>query len=219
MTDTTNPGEGVEAEQLAPRAENYLPAPKFTYAPNQRVIEFAQIVASGGDLVEALSVSSRITAEEREVATRAQLYAMGTRLLNNPAIQERIDYYLILHKASMSISVERIQQELASIGFSDIAECFDEHGRQRTNIKEIPRHIRAAIKEYHIDKDGIMRVKLHDKLKGIQMLGDLEGHFDEANRAKAVQVNVSIGDGKGVAPTRTREIIDITPEDPMECLD
>lgn len=226
MTDTTNP-EGVE--QFAPAAENYIPAPKFKYAPNQKEIDFSQIIASGGDLVDALSIASLITAEEKEAATRSQLYAMGTRLLNNPAIQERIDFYLVLHKASMDISAERIQQELAAISFADIAECFDESGQQRTNIRKIPRHVRAAIKEYFIDKDGIMRVKFHDKLKAVRTLGEMEGHFDEANRAKAPQVNISIGDGKGLDnrvgvsscnPSSDRDIIDITPEDdPMACLE
>lgn len=208
MTDTTNPDKGVDS--FAPPAENYLPAPRFKYSPNQREIDFAQIIASGGDLVEALSISSLITADEREAATRPQLYAMGTRLLNNPAIQERIDFYLVLHKASMDISAERIQQELAAVSFADIAECFDDQGQQRTNIRQIPRHVRAAIKEYFIDKDGVMRVKFHDKLKAVKTLGEMEGHFDEANRAKAPQVNISIGDGKGLMGKS--DIIDITPE-------
>jgi hypothetical protein len=219
-------------ETFAPRAENYLPEPKFKYAPNQKQIDFAQIIASGGDLVDALSISSLITAQEKEVASRSQLYAMGTRLLSNPAVQERIDYYLLLHKASMSISAERIQQELAAVSFSDFAQVHHKedgplverknlyHDPEDPNSKEtftepewragdpirnphhIPRHVRAAIKEFHIDKDGIVKVKFHDKLKAKKMLAEMEGYMDESNRAKAPNINISIGDGRGMEPPR-----------------
>ncbi len=217
---------------LAPPVENYVPIPKFKYAPNQREIDFAQIVAAGGDLVEALSISSLVTPSESKAATREQLYAMGTRLLSNPAVQERIDYYLQLHKASMNVSAARIQQELAAVSFADFALAFyDEDGpivSQRnpyydpdtpgskefedkpsykagdpiTNPHDLPRHLRAAIKEFKIDKDGVVQVKYHDKLKAVHTLGEMEGHFDESNRAKAPQVNISIGDGRGAPPLK-----------------
>ena len=237
-----------DIENFAPRAENYMPEPKFKYAPNQKQIDFAQIIASGGDLVEALSISSLITSQEKEAASRAQLYAMGTRLLSNDAIQERIDYYLMLHKASMNVSVERIQQELASCSFADFAQVFHDTdgpivskrnpyydsenpgskefteepewraGDPIRNPHHIPRHVRASIKEFHIDKDGIVKIKFHDKIKAVKTLGEMEGHFDEANRAKAPQINVSIGDGKGME--KPREVIDITPAapEPVDCL-
>ncbi|MCK5132072.1 MAG: terminase small subunit [Candidatus Sabulitectum sp.] len=237
-------------DSFAPAAENYLPTPQFKYSPNQREIDFAQIIASGGDLIEALSIASLVTAEEREKSTRPQLYAMGTRLLNNPAIQERIDFYAILHKASMDISVERIQQELAACSFSDFAQVFHKEdgpivqkknpfhdpedpeseelllepewlaGEPIKNPHHLPRHIRAAIKEWGFDKDGVMKVKFHDKLKAVKTLGEMEGHFDESNRAKATQVNISIGDGRGTE--KAREIIDVTPErerPELDCLE
>lgn len=224
----------TQKESLAPAAESYVPAPKFKYAPNQREIDFAQIVAAGGDMVEALSIASLITAKEKESATRAQLYGMGTRLLSNPAVQERIDYYLVLHKAGMDISAARIQQELAAVSFADFAKAFHEvdgplverpdlfsdnpnatitepayrAGDPITNPHDLPRHLRAAIKEFKIDKDGVVCIKYHDKLKAVHTLGEMEGHFDAANRAKAPQVNISIGDGRG------REIKNITPAEP-----
>jgi len=234
MNETAN--NHIQPQTLAPKAENYVPAPKFKYAPNQREIDFAQIVAAGGDMVEALSIASLITQKEKESATRAQLYGMGTRLLSNPAVQERIDYYLLLHRAGMDISAARIQQELAAVSFADFAQAFhkkdgpvvskknphydsnnpdskefeDQYewraGDPITNPHHLPRHLRAAIKEWKIDKDGIVCIKYHDKLKAAHTLGEMEGHFDAANRAKAPQVNISIGDGKG------REMKNVTPE-------
>jgi hypothetical protein len=229
MTETTTQ---QDVESFAPKAESYLSTPKFKYAPNQKQIDFAQIVAAGGDIVNALSISSLITEQEKTKSDRAKLYQMASRLLQNPAIQERLDYYTLLHKASMSVAVERIQQELAAVSFSDFAQLCHEKdgpivsvrneyydpgnpeskefiekyeyraGDPIRNPHHLPRHIRAAVKSWHFDKDGILKFKLHDKLKATQMLGDLEGHFDEANRAKATQVNVSIGDGRGMEPQK-----------------
>ena len=228
--------------QMAPRTESYLPEPRFRFAPNQREIDFAQIVAAGGDMVEALSLSSLVTPEEAQAATRSQLYAMGVRLLSSPAVQERIDYYLRLHKASMNVSVERIQQELAAVSFSDFAHLFHptdgplqpdpfdpegphipayRAGDPIRNPHDLPRHLRAAIKEWRIDKDGCLVVKMHDKLKGVQLLGDLQGYFAEADRAKAPQISISIGDGQGLAPARRASIEDaqIVEPDPLpDCL-
>jgi hypothetical protein len=172
---------------------------------------------------------------------------MGTRLLSSPAIQERIDYFLVLHRASMAVSVERLQQELSSVAFSDFALLYhpvdgplvpdpfhpiDDPSPPRLipsyragdpirNPHDLPRHLRAAIKEWGYDKDGCLKAKLHDKLKAGQMLGDLQGYFAEADRAKAPQINISIGDGQGTAhrlpnairPTTVEEaqVIESTP--------
>lgn len=240
-------------EQFAPKAEAYLPEPKFRYAPSRREIDFAQIVAAGGDMVEALKLASLVTEEEFQAADRAQLYRMGTKLLSTPAVQERIDYYLILHKASMSITVERIEQELASVAFSDFALLYHKEdgpvewvedifaapnpdgsrpqvqkpkwraGDPVRNPHDLPRHIRAAVKEWGFDKDGVLKAKFHDKLKAAHLMADLEGYLNESNRTKATQINISIGDGKGEAPARRIEgrVIDtpaMPPEEDLGCL-
>lgn len=230
MTQTTPQSD---KNALAPQAESYLPEPKFHHTPSRREIDFAQIAAAGGDIIEALLISSLVTEKEYQAATRRQLYTMATRLLSSPAIQERIDYYLILHKASMSISVERVQQELAAVSFADFAQLFHQHdseelvtdpftqelrprfraGEPITNPHELPRHLRAAIKEWRIDKDGCLVAKFHDKLKSVKLLSEIEGYLDEANRAKAPQINIALGDGRGMdyLPQRTdHEVVEAT---------
>lgn len=223
-------------EQFAPQTENYLPEPKFRYTPSAREIDFAQMVASGADVGEALVVASLITEKERQAASSARIRRMAYKLLSTPAIQERLDYYLMLHKASMSITRERIQQEMASVAFSDFAQVFHKEdgpmverpdifaepdpetgeyplklepeyraGDPIRNPHHIPRHIRAAIKEWRFDKDGCLVCKFHDKLKAASMLAEMEGYMDEANRAKAPQINISIGDGQGAPPPRPVE--------------
>jgi hypothetical protein len=181
-------------QQLAPYAESYAPAePEFQFTPTQREKDFALLVASGAAPTEALSACGIVSEADTLNLPRAQLYRMATRLLSSEAVQERIDYYRILHNHNLSVTADRLRQELAAISFADIAEAFDPGtGQPHTNPHDIPRHLRAAIKEFYIDKDGVTRFKLHDKLKAAQMVGDLEGHFDEANKAKAPQVTINL---------------------------
>lgn len=189
------------AHQITPAAQSYLQEPAFQYAPSQREIDFAQIVAAGGDIVEALRIASLVTSEEFDTTPRPTLYRTATRLLNTPAVQERIDYYRLLHQASLSVTVERIQQELACVAFSDPCDYFyTPEGATIDTIREVPRHARAAIKEWKIDKDGVLTVKSHDKLKAIRLLGDLQGYFHESDVAKAPKVIVALGDGAGALP-------------------
>jgi hypothetical protein len=241
--------------QFAPALEAYLPPPKFKYAPDRREVDFAQLMAVRCDPVKALTLSNLVTEEEAQTRPRAQLYAMATRLLSTPAVQERLDYYLLLHQASMSISVERVEQELAAVAFSDFAQLFHksdgptvtrpdqfsepdpETGRQPLvsepawragepirNPHDLPRPLRAAIKEWRFDKDGCLVAKFHDKLSSIKLLSEMEGYLDEANRAKAPQINISIGDGKGTAPrlaAKEAVVIEAAVAEPLclDCLD
>jgi hypothetical protein len=198
--------------QFAPKTESYLPAPTFRYSPGQKEIDFAQLLAAGGDIVDSLIRSSIVSAEEAANTPRPTLYSMATKLLNSEAIQERIDYYAILHQASLSVTIERLQQELAANAFSDIAGAYEEDGSPIKNPHLLPRHLRAAIKEYRVDKDGVVHIKLHDKLKAAQMLGDLSGHFNKAHEAKAPKVMVTLGNDPA------SEAIDVTPAELPDCL-
>jgi hypothetical protein len=183
----------MDNRQLAPYAESYAPTePAFQFTPTQREIDFAQLVASGAAPVEALIACDIVPEEEANNTPRPLLYRMATRLLTSEAVQERIDYYRQLHNHNISVTADRLRQEAAAIAFADFAHTHTHDGRPITNPHEIPRHIRAAIKEWYIDKDGVVRIKFHDKKWAMQMAGDLEGHFDEANRAKAPQVTVNL---------------------------
>lgn len=194
-------------DQLAPTAESYAPPqPKFDHAISQKENDFAQLVAAGGDNIQSMVAVSIITAKDALLLTDLTLKKMANRLTESPRILERTNYYRLLHQASLSLTVERLEQEAASIAYSDVAGLYHPTGEPITNPHDLPRYLRAAIKEFVIDKDGIPRHKFHDKLKGMQMVGDLGGHFNEAHAAKAPQVNISLGGGAPEPPT-----IDVTP--------
>lgn len=194
----------MDHQQIAPYAESYAPArPEFQFTPTQREQDFAQLVAAGAAPIEALQACGIVTPEEAATFPRARLYRMATRLLSSEAVQERIDYYRQLHNHNISVTADRLRQELAAISFSDYAQLFASDGRPIINPHEVPRHIRAAVKEFYVDKDGVARFKLHDKLKAAQMVGDLEGHFDEANKSKAPQVTINLASQTNIHPDVT----------------
>jgi hypothetical protein len=93
----------------------------------------------------------------------------------------------------MNATAERVLQESACIAYADFAQIFDENGKSIQNPHLIPRHVRAAIKEWGYDRDGRIKVKFHDKLKGLEMMGDMAGLFNDAHAAKAPTVTVNLG--------------------------
>jgi len=192
--------------QFAPQTESYMPVPDFKYSPRQREVDFAQLIAAGGDRVGSLIKAAIIPLSESNKLSQPELYALACNLLRSEAVQERVDHFSILHKASMTTSAERIKQELAAIAFVDPSLVQEDHTtrdpdtdvettstREVRDLRTLPRYVRAAIKEFYVDRDGIPRYKFHDKLKSIQMIADLEGLFNDANAAKAPQVTFNLG--------------------------
>lgn len=167
--------------------------PNFEYTLTQKEDDYAQLVAAGGDLVDSLALSSLVTPEEADILPRPRLYSLATRLMKTPAFQERYAFYRKLHAASLAVTVERLQQELASVAFSDFADLYETTGEAITNPHNIPRHARAAIKEWYIDPlTNKPRFKMHDKHKAQQLLGDTIGAFNSAYAAQAPVVTVAL---------------------------
>ena len=216
--------------QFAPPTESYLPTPEFHHNPRQREVDFAQLIASGGDPVQSLIKSAIVPAPEATKLTRSELYKLATNLLRSPAVQERIDHFLILHRASMDTSAQRIKQELAAIAFVDPSLAMEDRAiptpteddpdatttvpTMARDIRTLPRYVRAAIKEFYVDRDGFPRYKFHDKLKSIQMIADLEGLFNEAHAAKAPTISFNLGGSTTEIGANGAPVIDITPTVP-----
>jgi hypothetical protein len=198
----------------APSAEQYVPTKTFQYAPSQKEDDFAQLVAAQVPHTEALYRSRLITKDEYDKSSRSALYALAARLLSTPAVQERLDHYTELQKASLSIYRERILQERAAVAFADFALLYDpDTGRPITNPHQLPRYIRAALKEWGFDKDGVLKAKMHDKNISLKALEEMGGLYDEANRAKAPQVTVNLSSSHSLVQSAPAAhcTIDITP--------
>lgn len=195
-------------KQIAPYMESYIPAPEFKYSPSVKEIDFAQLIGSGCDPVQALIESGIINKDQQGQFNHSQLYARAGRLIASEAVAERIKYYRLLHQQGMDVKLDHLLQEAAAIAHADFAGAFynetiyDEEGREIavpgmaiTNPHDMPRHIRAAIKEFYIDKEGVVRIKWHDKMTAMKFIAELQGYYDEFYKNQKVQVNINLGSG------------------------
>lgn len=116
---------------------------------------------------------------------------LGSRLLNNPAIQEAVSEHAQTVIARAKVSATNLLRELQLVAFSDIDDYeISERGRLRTR-KRIDTGRRRAVKSFkcrtrivRVVRDGEtttttseteVEVVLHDKLRALQMLATYQG--------------------------------------------
>lgn len=116
--------------------------------------------------------------------------AIGHENLKKPDIEARINELQEDRAKRTRITQDRVVLELAKIAFGDISCLFNEDGSLKP-IHEIDADTRGAIAsiesyeekeavEEETFKEGTLRkVKMWDKLKAIEMLGKLQGAFDQ----------------------------------------
>jgi phage terminase small subunit len=120
-------------------------------------------------------------------------------LLTRPHIREAVEKGRARISAKLDISQERVLAELAKIGFSDIRKVVtwrglttevgeDEDGLPLTRTfnevalkdsDKIEADTASTISEISQSKDGALKIKLHDKIAALGMIGKHLGMFTE----------------------------------------
>jgi phage terminase small subunit len=106
----------------------------------------------------------------------------GHRLLKHPEVRKRIAAHQRKIKMKTEVTTERIVMELARIAFADLTDLISVEGDDLKikNLSEVDADLRAAVSEVSITstRDGKNRkIKLHDKIKALQLLGLHTGMF------------------------------------------
>jgi phage terminase small subunit len=112
----------------------------------------------------------------------------ASRLLRDARVRRELERLRKARAKRTGISGDQVVRELARLGFSDITEVveWDEQGANRRLIpsRQLPARIRRAIKEIkfteHLDTGKItVSIKLHDKVKPLELLGRHTGALTE----------------------------------------
>lgn len=106
----------------------------------------------------------------------------ASRLLQKDHIQKKIQEELKKRQAKYEATTENIVKELSNIAFSDIFELIDIQDdrtiilKSKDQLKEIDK---KAVQSITYDaKTGSIKIKMHDKLKALELLGKHLGMFD-----------------------------------------
>jgi phage terminase small subunit len=168
-----------------------------------------QITARQARFVEEYLLDANV----REAARRSGYNEMvGYRLMRRPEVAEAIRRDQDARAARMQVSADRVIAELAAIAFSDITQVMSWDGpapspaadgeeedeaeaaesavarrggyRLRSSETLAPQTA-AAISEFHRYSHGALRVRMHDKLPALLLLGRHVGLFGPGAVTKA----------------------------------
>ena len=123
-------------------------------------------------------------------------HEQGAQLLAKLSIKEEVDKVLAERSRRTGITQDRVLRELAKIAFVNTLQVVDtDDAKVRHDIDEDDAAAIASVKVKTIpteDGDIVEReVKLHDKLKALELLGRHLGMFDKADAMDAT-VNLVI---------------------------
>jgi phage terminase small subunit len=124
----------------------------------------------------------------------------GYKLLKNPGIQAYIKKLQQERSERTQITADRVLQEYARLGFSDITQVasFDDNGVTLKSSSNLTEDVTAAIADVisettnSTDPSGNTtsyakkRVKMHDKVRALEMLARHTGIAHDLNYARAV---------------------------------
>lgn len=131
----------------------------------------------------------------------------GAQNLAKLSIQERIAELKKIRAEKLEISNEMVLKELANIGFSDIRKFYDENGKLKLP-HELDDKDAAALSGLEVDelwgfnvqKDckeiqgETKKIKLHDKLKALEMIAKHIGFFEKDNEQSKITIEQPISE-------------------------
>ena len=105
-------------------------------------------------------------------------YRTGADNLKKPQIQEALQLAMQEREKRTQITADRVLEELAKVGFSDIKEYLD-FDRDRVRLKPSSEVDGTLLSEVSEGPNGL-KIKLHDKMKALEMMGRHLGMFKDS---------------------------------------
>ena len=115
----------------------------------------------------------------RPLVTVASAQILSGKWLKDPNICHCLSALQKEHNERLGYTAERLQTELASLAFSDIANYLNEDGYLTTNPHELPPSARAAISSFETTQDKygdvIYKIRQWSKPEAIKQLVKMQG--------------------------------------------
>ncbi len=129
-----------------------------------------------------------------ETSTEDIAASCAWELLRNPKVQSYVQKLMDERVARTGITVDRILKEYAAIAFSDITDAIEFNGNESSlkDSESLPKEVSCAIASVstsvNTSKKGESRkvsIKMHDKLKALDMLARHTGISSDFNQCVA----------------------------------
>lgn len=147
------------------------------------------------------TASYRAAFPKRKNKPNETLHVEAWRLLRNVKVKAMIEQIRVERRKKLDISKERILEEYAKIGFSDIRQIFDSKNKLK-KITDLNNDIAGAIQSVEVqekkisndggevaDKISITKIKLADKKAALDKLAQFSGLFEEPVPMTPIQNN------------------------------
>jgi len=117
---------------------------------------------------------------------------IGYNILKDPRVQTIIHTELDKRKRRLDVTADRVLEELAAVAFGNVTDIVDWEGGdlKMKNREDIPAHILACISEINVREGGQLHLKMHSKLKGLDLLGK---YLDLWAGTKNFEINIVEG--------------------------
>lgn len=100
-------------------------------------------------------------------------YAIGHENLSKPDIQENLSKLVKTRMDKFEINADKVLNEISNIAFSDLTDIVGLSNGVISvkDFNELTKEQRACISSAEQDKDGMIKIKLYDKLSALEKLG------------------------------------------------
>jgi len=123
----------------------------------------------------------------------------ASKLLTNLNVQEYIQELKAIRSERTEITADMVIKEIAKVAMLSVEDFYDDIGLKP--LSELDETARAAISSYQVKRiktgkdtyEDVPIVKIHDKMKALELLGKHTGVFEKDNRQKQpVNQNINI---------------------------